>query len=353
MRKFVKFLLPILVISSMNITSCKNKEDAKVLLSFGDVHSEGCKKIDALELNQIVLRQESFILVINSETCGCWSEFKPNLTKYVVENKLLCYQLPSSEFFGSPEYTKDLGLTKVSPSSTTLAIFENGKHKKSINTNDNSELMYDFNNFSKYMERNVVLPKCFLIRKDDVSIIKNSDKNAIVYFERSGCGDCSALNPTILYSYIKNHQNMNNIFVLDCQPYYKSPGSDDYDSYIAFKDEMGLSTINNPVYGYNAGVFPFFSYIENGEYKSGCVVYNDEYEEQDGKVIITDSYYTTERIEHLDYTTTVLKGMELPNDQLQIGATRKIWSRDGQNKTYEKILASFLDAKLPLVSYNF
>lgn len=353
MKNLARFLLPIVILGSTNLVGCKNKEDKRTLLSFGDVHTDGYKSITVDELSNAIINKESFIVVINTETCGCWDKFEPNLAKYVKDNKLLCYKVSANDFLHLPMNNR-YGLSEVTSSTITFAIFEQGNLKQSLNTNKNSDIMYEYKNFEKYMNETIVLPKAFFIEKDDVNIIKESGKNAIIYFERNGCGDCNTLNPTILYSYIKNNPSMNNIYVLDCQDYYRKSTDPYFENYVAFKNEMGMAIENNPVYGFGSGVFPFFSFIENKEYKSGCVIYNDELETVDGKTTIKNSYYTTERNEVLDYTDVVLQGKEIPESELQTNAYGfKSWSYEFQNKCYEGILKSFLDAKLPLVNFIF
>ena len=198
-----------------------------------------------------------------------------------------------------------------------------------------------------------ILPSCYFINKEDIENIKTSGKNAVIYFERTSCGDCQALNPTLLRSYIKAHPNMNKLYVFDCQPYYRKKTDEDYQSYVDIKHELGLSNVNNPIYGFNDGVFPFFSYIENGAYASGAVVYNERISKADEKYYVTGSYYTNERVPSLQYTDIVLEGKEVSIEELNISETRAIWKEEFVNKAYEPIVNSFLDYALEKVTYNF
>ena len=128
---------------------------------------------------------------------------------------------------------------------------------------------------------------------------------------------------------------------------------EDYQSYLDFKDEMGLSTANNPTYGYGAGVFPYFAYIENGQYASGSVIYNDSVTKQDDKYVVSDSYYTTERAQSLQYTDKVIKGLELTADDVLVFGEFGMWKNESADKHYKEILNSFLDYALPKQTYNF
>lgn len=355
MKKIAKILLPIMAFSVCALSGCNN--DDRVLLSFGDVHASTCKEITTDDLNDVISRKESFMLVVNSTTCGCWHDFKPSLESFINENKALCYQISYDKYIKLEPDARH-GLNSLSSGNTTFAIFENGTLKKTITTDTakNREIMYKEDKFAQYMSENVILPKCFFIEKDDVATIKASGKSAVIYFERSGCGDCNALNPTLLRSYIKEHNDMNNIYVLDCQPYWasqKTSTKEQFDAYVAFKEEMGLAVTTNPNYGYGAGVFPYFSLIENGNYSSGAVVYNDTVEKVGEKYVITDSYYTSEMVQKLTYTNTVLKGMELSSEDVTVNSNYIMWPNDNANEVYKPILNAFLDEALPKVTYTF
>lgn len=357
MKKLCKLLVPFLVLGASVLTGCD--KDKRAFLSFGDVHAKTFTSITTDNLNDHIENEESFLLVVNSTTCGCWSDFQQVLVPYISENKVICYQISYEEYtkLGADERH---GLTSLAKGSTTFAIFKNGKLKKSISTGKQSKIMYNYENFSNFINENAVLPKCFFITKDDVSTIKASGKNAVIYFERSGCGDCNALNPTILASYVKSHKDMNNLYVLDCEEYYRKSNAADYDSYVSFKNEMGMASEyktvagNNPIYGYGGGVFPFFSYIENGTYASGAVAYNDVVTKENDKYVIVDSYYTEERVSKVSYTDTVLKGKEIPEKELDKFPSGYVsWKHEYANKHYEKIIASFLDETLPKTTFTF
>ena len=364
MKKLVKILLPFLIASSTVFSGCNKKQnnDNRVLLDFGDVHTSETTEITTEKLNELVLAKENFLFVVSTNTCGCWSEFRPNLERYIVDNHLICYRM-------SYEQIKDVasayGLYLLSSSTTTFAIFENGQVKTTLCSSDNSKIMYDEKKFAKYMDENVRLPGCYLITKSDYHTIKESGENAVIYFERTKCGDCTALNPGLLRSYVNKHPDMKKIYVLDCQPYWRAETDSDYNStYLATKDELGLSEIdkdgnaNNP-YGFGAGIFPFFSYIENGNYASGAVIYNDEV---NSDLTVTKSYYTIERVASLEYTNTVIKGKQLNDDDVSKGSFEDnnhvvhnyvIWNHDSADKVYESILNSFLDYALPKTTFVF
>ena len=348
MKKLIRILTPFLLLNSIALTGCQ-KKDGRVLLSFGDIHATESRSIELDYLDNAINAKENFLLVVSTTTCGCWDEFQATLNPYLKKNKALCYQISYNQI-SNKDVAASYGLTMVSKSTTTFAIFENGEIKTYLNTSKNSETMYTTKKFEKYMSQTVRLPSCFFINKDDVTKIKNSKKNAVIYFERNGCSDCSALNPGILRKYIENHDKMQKIYVLDCEEYYRKQGQDGYDDYLKLKKDLGLAKETNPTFGYQAGVFPFFSFISQGKYASGSVIYNDSLTKEDNKYKITESYYTSESVKKLQYTNTVIQGKTVPASDVTAYGT---WKNDKADAIYEDILNSFLDYALPKTTFTF
>ena len=350
MKKLVKILLPFLVVSSAVLSGCKKKEveDTRIQLDFGDVHTFETTEITIEKLNELVQAKENFLFVVSTNTCGCWNEFRPNLERYLVDNHLICYRVTYDQI---KDVASAYELYLLSSSTTTFAIFENGKVKTTLCSSDDSKIMYDEKKFAQYMNETVRLPGCYFITKNDYLSIKESGENAVIYFERTKCGDCTALNPGLLRSYVNKHPNMKKIYVVDCQPYWRASDAGDYGSvYVATKNELGMSIETNPVYGFDKGVFPFFSYIENSTYASGAVVYNDSV---DSNLVVTESYYTAERVANLQYTNTVIQGKQLSEEDVSKYGPFVMWNHDSADKVYEGILNSFLDYALPKTTFEF
>ena len=351
MKKLLKILMPFFIASSVVFSGCKKKEtkDSRVALSFGDMHASESKEVTMTNLKDSVKSKENFLFVVTSNGCSCWGSFQPVLNSYLSENKALCYRMSYNDF--EPYAHTFKGLESVSSGTTTFAIFENGEVKTTLCSSDNSRIMYNTASFAKYMSETVKLPLCYLITMEDVTAIKASGKNAVIYFERTGCGDCQSILPGILREYSESHLGGNKIFVVDFQPFY------DYSNYGELKKEYGLSTHNNPTYGYGDGVFPYFSYISNGDYASGAVIYNEKISFIDNKYIVSESYYTEERAVNLEYTNTVLVGKEVPPGEIDSGVYNGVtyysWNHGCSDKTYKPILHSFLDTYLPRVDFSF
>lgn len=344
MKKLCKILLPFLVLSA-SLVSCGNDDDnetEKVNLSFGDVHGT-IKHVSMEHFQDIVDSKENFLLVVSSTTCDCWRDFKSVLEKYTKENKLVCYEITYGEI---KDFAHMYNLN-LSSGTTTFAIFKNGQKKYSIKSGE-SDAMEDYEKFKGFMDASVNKPKAYYVTEEDIKSLKKSSKSAVIYYERSNCGDCGYINPTMLRDYIESHSSMNKLYVLDCRDWWKSPADPAYQDYLDKKTEFGLSSVENTKYGFDAGVFPYFSLIENGEYSSGAVVFNDELEKNGNEYVVSNSYYTEERVAELSYTSTVIKGMTV-TDATESG----YWKQEAAAKVYKPILNAFLDYALPKVTFTF
>ena len=122
-----------------------------------------------------------------------------------------------------------------------------------------------------------------------------------------------------------------------------------------FKDDYGLSNKHNPVYGYNTGYVPTFLYINGyltgAQYLSGCVVFNDTVVEQDSKYVVTDSYYTSERLGSLTYLdssvqTRILKGKTLGSKDVTVYpeyGNYVAWNHESAEQYHNVFVEKFLD----------
>lgn len=349
MKKLVKILLPFLCLNASLLSACGS--DNRIQLSFGNINAtvidEKTPKFSFSDLDSKIENQESFIMTIADTTCACWSDFRPIINAYSTEKHVDCLFFKYNDFVNQ---TAKYGIDLVK-GTTKFVIYEEGKVKVDMKSSSSDKTLRDKDTFYKFMDGTVKLPKAYLISEQDYSTV--TENGAIIYFERSKCGDCNYLNPTVLANYVKKHPDMNNIYVLDCQEWKDSL---DAVKYQAKKNNYGISKTNNPEYGYDTGAFPFFSFVKKGYYLSGAVAFNDEVSKVNGKYVITNSYYTSERLEKLDYLTNVdnkiLKGMELSSNDVSDNGEFISWEKEKAVKYYEPIINAFLDTYLPQVNYN-
>lgn len=350
MKKLLKIFVPILAISAASILgSCdKHEKQQRVLLSYGDIHSSGVidhETISSKELrDKIVVDKESILLAISSDNCGCWSDFRPLLNNYIMNNNLICYHKTYSEF---KDYMSELKI-EFEVGHVTLAIIENGAAKFNIIHDYEKEETTVQSEFDKLMDSLIIKPKFYYINEEDYFTMKASDKTELVYFARSKCGDCNEINRTILNEYVHEKEFDQSIYVLDCQKYLAT------ETYQDKKHSFGMSESANPKYGFSQGVFPFFSLIQNGEYISGAVAYNETLEMKDGKVVVSESYYDETRVQNLTYTDYVLTGKTIPEGEYNYDPANKeySWIKKYATNEYRGLIYSFLDYALPQVTYS-
>lgn len=353
MKKLSKILVPFLVLSSALISGCKNPDPKpdQIMLSYGDYNfatfgEEGSKISFSEVSNKINVQKESFMLGVKPKHCSCWNDFTAVCNSYIKDHNLICYWIEFDEF--EPIATT-LGLN-LNDTASEFLIFKNGEvayHLDSLKNHDELEIL---TKFTAFMDEIIEAPKCMYISEENYDNIIASDKSAVVYFSKTGCPDCQYFDKSILKDYVSLHsEDMKTIYVLDIA---KWVGSDEYQGK---KDKFGLSEVNNPDFGFKTGFVPYLSYVSNGEFLSGAVVFNDTVSKVDDKYVVTDSYFDEERLPNLHYLDSItgarlnLEGVEVSPDDL-IGT--KGWNQSAAVKYYKPLIYSFLNFTLPNVTYK-
>lgn len=361
MKKTCKYIASILLINSCLLFGCNNDEvDKRTLLTYGDINISstdiGYDEHYAYDISyndlklKIEEKSENFMVTVMNEGCGCWDDLSYNIKKYCHLNNTICYRINLNEFNNKD----NLGIDIVS-SNSSFAIFENGNVKLTINTSANSKECTNENAFNEMMAKAVALPKMYFINRTNFENEHNGVldpfSKTTVYFMRSGCKDCSNAGSSILKPYFESHRNSNNLYILDCQSIYKSQSDPNYMDYVYEKQDLYLASETNPKYGYGEGVFPTFLHFEDTNVITGAVAYNDKLITNDGVCTISESYYTSERLNYLkenylkDFKgTSVLKGKIIPNEELTSSGR---WDYSFANVYYKPLITAFLDYCLP------
>lgn len=359
MQKKIAILLPILALNSSLLFGCENnKEKNKTFLTYGDLNiseknfSDFSKnyeyELSYSELkNKIQLNNENFMVAIaNDNGCTCWTYLAAVINVYLQDTNTICYRVKISEF----DEKDSFGLN-VTDGTSSFAIFKDGQIKKQLNTTVNEKETHNYDSFKSFMDKNVILPKMYYINSEDYENVTTWNPNcrATVYLSRSGCSDCQAIEPRILKPYFENRKDSNNLYILDCQKYWKNSSDPNYQDYLDAKFNFGLTAESNPLYGYNSGVFPSFLYWNNVTCECGAVAYNDTITKQNDKYVITDTYYTTERKVNLPYLkdNQILKNKEIPQTELDIAGEYIRWNYDYSTNYYKEVIGQFLDYTLP------
>lgn len=351
MKKFPLVLAANLLLGSIAFLGACSSEQ-KIDLMYGDKNVSGVTTITYDLLKEKVDSKQTFLLVVQySDGCACWSqEARPVLEKYIEEKHVVINHIKLEDLDNGGSR---FGLTIVT-GNVSFAIFEDGVVKHCVTTQDDNTLK-KYDEFVSYFESLVNLPRMYYVSLDDIDKMYRTSEKNIIYFSRSTCGDCSYLDTHYLKEWSKNNPNYSkNIYILDCdQPDIRLDDEGNYnkEQWFTFKHDYGLSNKNNMVYGYDGGYVPTFLYIEGAmsgvKYLSGAVAFNDTLENQNGEYVVTNSYYTEERLPNLKYIDDsvehkTLKGLKLTSDDVTLYGSYAMWNHESAEKYHNKLLEKFL-----------
>ena len=346
-----KTLFPIILLGLISglATGCTT-QDKRIRLSFGSYvatsmtgisYEEFVAKMDAGE-NMLVVTYDS----IYSEDCSCWTGFKAIVDHYANEKDLVIYQIDRNEFEGREDY----GLTLLKENSNpTCFVASHGKvtNEYRAGSKNNEAIFTTEKGFASAIEKIVKEPQVMLVDRNYLRSAIDSGEKVIVYQARAKCGDCNYCTPNCLLPYSEENDFKTKVLLMDLQVpgiYYDSEGNKNDETYNAYKAEYQMTEATNADYGFITGVVPTFQVWQNKELKDACVYFNDSISQrEDGKWIVSETYYTQERVAKLKYTNTVLKDMVLDDEDLiEYPGYGKFWTQDGAAKYHNEILKSFL-----------
>lgn len=355
-KKLSLFALPLLVLASAGLSSCDGNSgsDEKVNIVFGDKTLTTVRSIAYLDLKEKVDSKESFLLAVTyTEGCGCWiQETKPTLERYINEKHVTIYHVTRDELVGGGDA---FGIT-IKTGAVSFAVFSEGKVRNCINTNDENTLA-NYDSFVSYMSSLVNLPRCYYVSLEMVDALRASSSKDIIYYSRISCGDCNYLNPRYLTEFMKNHPNYSkDINVLDMDALglrYDRNDEDLKKSWTDFTKKYQMSLEGEATYGYDRGFVPTFQLVANNRVVSQSVYFNDSVKYENNKYIVSDSFYTSERLANLEYLKDfdgqkVLKGLELKTDDVDIYKDRDGnivgygWKQASAAKYHDPLLEQFL-----------
>lgn len=358
MKKQLLFL-PLTFASILPLTSC-NGTSEKVDLKYGQMISEKITIIDYLSLKEKIDNKENFILSVYTTGCACWSNFRKVAEEYINTNHVSIYGIDYKNFRASDGSSLDtFSLTFVS-GGVSVHIFKDGKKKVEI-ADSKSPILTKISALTSFLEENVILPKMFYVSLDQVDSLYKSSETSLIYFARSSCSDCQYLDN----NFLKEYSVTNNLYILDCETIgvreYDDEGNltpESATKWNQFKIDYGLAKDNNEKYGYDTGYVPSLFLIKGDgistlpTFLSGSVYFNDEINKDDNGYYISNSYYTEERIANISYTSTILKGKRLTNEEVTTIGTYSFWNKEEASKEHNKLIKAFLDESLIKVTHK-
>lgn len=356
MKKFLAILsLSFLTVGTALLSSCSG--GGKICIYFGDKNATDVTTIKFTKLEEMVNSKENFMIAVQySDGCACWSsDAHPVLQKYVQDNQVNIYHIKYDELRA---HENTFGI-KIITGNVSFAIFEEGQCKVNLNTRENPPLK-DYELFTSFMKDTINLPKFYYVTLDDVKNMYKSSEKSVIYFSRNSCGDCSYINEHFLKDWNKSHPNYSKkMYVLDCDQKgirFDDQGEYNEKQWYKFKDDYGLSTANNTVYGYGeadgGGYVPSFYLIQGSQSKttflSGAVAFNDKLAKDGDNYKVVNSYYTEERLSSLQYIddsvrNKVLVGLSVNASDVTLYGQYISWNHDAAEKYHNPLLEKFFD----------
>ena len=347
----IRWLFSLLSLSFISLIGC-NSTSNRYQIDYGTYLNTEATEINYDDLKTRLDSNETFLLSLyNEESCSCWNRMHLIINNYVKDYHIPIYYMCMDEI-AKQENHFSLSLADASlGSKVSINVMSKGKvvtYMMTSNKEDYNRRFDDYATFKKEINKIIKAPSIYYIDEEMLEAKINNKENVVVSFIRNSCSDCSYIMPNVVIPFSKNNNLKRDIYLIDMQDFYDA--NKDTPTYQAYKDKWQLSEEGNATFGYGKGVVPTTQYYENGELKDACVSFNDTISKVGDQYIVSESYYSAERINNLSYLKDVknkiLKGLTLDetdcdiipyNEDVYIG-----WSHESANKYHKPILEAFL-----------
>ena len=358
-NKFL-FLFPLILASLVGCnTQKKDTKDTKVFLSYGSRYDTEATALSDKQVEDKINNEESFLLALHpgaeeKVTCSCWKTFSYLIDEYVKDSDRIIYKI---DVYKMEKY----GLEAPENQDPGFAVFENGKLKKQyVYTVKNTPTYFTNKDALKGFLNDIsVSPKMIYINDEQYQKMLFLKESFALSIVRKGCGDCNYVLPNIFDPFFKNNETNQNLYLLDIEDldHYHKDTDEEKRVYQDYKDSLLLSDYEydedgnpileepiNPLYGYSTGVVPTTFIYEDGKIIDGNVFFNDSVGvNEDGTYYISQSYFTSERVNNLKYTDVVLEGKTLGEDEIAKYGEFIYLPSASAAKYHTPILESFLN----------
>lgn len=345
MKKLILFLSTLSILSA-GLISCGQsytKYEISYKSAVDDLHTLSYKSF-AQKMNDKE-NGEGFVLCIYSSlspSCSCWTEFRNYLKyHYIPDTNALFYVIGTGEFSGQETY--GVNINAAMPS---LCFFNKGKLIKQFNYNEHKSIFQSttYSEFKRLMDDYVTQQNNLFLYPDYQSATAGiiTKEQAIFYPFKTSCGDCKSAGTEVLFPYLKGKDLTCKIYLVDIDKY---AGTEEYAS---IKEKLWM-TSKTKDFGYVDGRVPTFQYWEDGAIVDACVYLNDfiAKDTETGIYTISDSFFTAERQSSLSYLedveTTVLKGKEIPSDQVIEYGGEYYWKTANAVVYHKPLLQAFIN----------
>ena len=336
-------VLTLLPLSLLTLVGCKKKSGSEYRLSYGSLCDDAAELLSQSDFKDKVDSKESFVVALmpgeeSTISCLCWKTFSWVINNFNMSDERIIYK---ANVYHLTDYDVELP-TNEDPG---LAIFINGKLYKQFKytVKDTKPYWHDVDSLRALLDQFTERPNMVYINETQYAEYQSRDK-FVVSIIRNACSDCKYVLPNVFDTYFKQNMIEDKLYLLDIQSHY---GEDDYQS---TKDILNLSTLTNPIYGYDNGVVPTTFVYEKGNIIDGSVFFNDQITKEDNKYIVSHSYYSNERSGNLHYLEgvkyKVLEGLELKENEVIEYEGNYYWKSDSSSKYHTPLLKSFLNTYL-------
>ena len=303
----LSFLFPLLSLS------CSTSNNEKVLLPYGKLYDSSLKGNDQFHsltysefLSKIEKKENFFLLVRGSSAdCVCYGNIRDNLNKYIKNKNLEVHYMSISDF-ESKDYK---GLELVSDYQT-ISVFKDGSISYQSKIGSEDKIGYDYETLESELNSHLKVGNILKINKNQLDSLYEGEESFVVTFARNSCPDCSYIENNILKDLASSTYKVSYLFDCDIEGVRlfnsatpNKEGNEDekkaYESWVSFKNEYGLSSLNCP-FGYKEGYVPYIAYClpklsHSDSVKDAFVYGNETVKEENGSYKIADCYFDGSR----------------------------------------------------------
>ena len=345
------FLLPLLTLSCLGISGCKEKLKARI--TYGTLVDTGVTELDYGALQTKIARKENLLISVYQDgrpTCGCWTIFKGVLNDYVTTYNTKVYTIARSQF---NEKDETFGLSILNDTSDpTFALIKDGKKANEYIYGKDTKPMFehldDLRNAVTKIARD---PQYMLVDQDylDRALFQENRDKVVVQYIWNFCSDCNDCFPRVMVPFSEANVFATKVWIIDLA--VKGILLDEngewhgtgIQSYVDFLADHQMSEVGNQTFGYNRGFVPTTQVWENGRLVDANVYFNDEVTLVDGNYKVTRSFFTEERLNNIHYDAEVLEGKILSEDEVIVGEDNSCsWDKDAAAVYHAEYLKNFL-----------
>lgn len=321
------------------------------------------------QLSDKISGQENFMLFSTPRSnCTCWTSFKDSiLAPYIKEKNIRVFTVPFLEYYDDANVARDTFGLAINSSSQSLGLYKEGRNVLSREYNSTHKIWQSADSFAKYIDELIIAPKIIDLKLNALnSLYAQNDSFTVFYYDDGP--ESTYFRQNIIKPYAIAHLDetlpIYGVYVETIGIKLNQLSNYSPTQWEAFKDEYGLSSVNNPSFGWENGFMPTIQYIEpdsSNHYgnviKAQATYLNDVLTEtESGSYQIVDSFYRQSRTDLLpfldDYTSPkVLINQIIPASDVTIQDSSTIWTYDKAAVYQNPLINAFMAYSIPLSKY--